>query len=173
MVADFISNIDHRVETEEEPMSIETDLADALKTAMRARDTERLACIRQVRAKIQETLNAPDFQGRVDDALYQRVIGAYVKTLRKGIEELSQTGSQGEALRRKYSAEVAFLEPYLPQVKSEAETRALVEQAIAETGISDPKQLGRVIGHVMKKHRESVDPARVRAAAEALLKETP
>ena len=60
-------------------MSIEADLDSSLKQAMRDRDQSLLGCIRQVRAKIQEEVNAKGFSGRVDDALYQRVIGAYVK----------------------------------------------------------------------------------------------
>ena len=147
-------------------MTIETDLNQELKDAMRARDQALVACIRQVKSKMQETVNAKEFRGEVDDALYQRVIGSYVKSLQKGIAELEAAGSRGDELRRKYDAEITYLSKFLPELKSEAETRELVRAAIAQSGASDAKQLGKVIGMVVKEHKGQVDAALVREIAQ-------
>lgn len=147
-------------------MSIEQQLGEALKDAMRAKDKSLIACIRQVRSKVQEAVNAKGFSGEVDDALYQNTIGAYIKSLKKGIEELEAAGSRSEELRTSYAAEIAYLEQFLPQLKSEEETRELVRAAIAQGGVTDVKQVGKVMGLVMKEHKGEVDAGLVRALAE-------
>jgi uncharacterized protein YqeY len=150
-------------------MTIEQQLNEALKDAMRARDQALVACVRQVKSKLQEAVNAKGFKGDVDDALYQKVIGSYIKSLHKGIDELEAAGPRGDELRGKYAAEVAYLERFLPQLKDEAETREIVRAAIADAGISDAKEIGKVMGMVMKQHRGEVDAALVRKLAEEQL----
>ena len=150
-------------------MSIETQLDEALKAAMRSKDADRVACIRQVRAKVGEAKVAKGFDGKVDDALHQRIIGSYVKSLQKAGEELGAAGDRGEELRRKYAAEVAYLEQFLPKLLGEAETRELVVRAIAESGVDDLKQSGKVMGAIMKTHRQQVDAGLVRRLVEEAL----
>lgn len=147
-------------------MTIEAELTEALKDAMRAKDKDLIACIRQVKSKIQEAVNAKGFAGEIDDSLYQKTIGAYVKMLKKGIEELEAAGTRGDELRSKYAAEIAYLDKYLPQLKSEEETRELVKAAIAEGAVTDVKQVGKVMGLLMKNHKGEVDADLVRTLAE-------
>jgi uncharacterized protein YqeY len=150
-------------------MTIEQQLNEALKDAMRARDQALVACVRQVKSKLQEAVNAKDFKGDVDDALYQKVIGSYIKSLNKGIEELEAAGTRGDELRSKYAAEVTYLERFLPRLKNEAETREIVRAAIAGAGISDAKEIGKLMGVVMKQHKGEVDATLVRKLAEEQL----
>lgn len=150
-------------------MSIEAKLDQDLKNAMRERSADLVACIRQLRSKVQEAMNAPDFKGPADDAFYQRVIGAYVKSLEKGIGELAAAGDRGRALCDKYAAEITYLRQYLPQLLGEEETRAIVAAAIAKLGAQGAKQAGAVVGAVMKEHKGQVDPAAVRRIAEQAL----
>ena len=150
--------------------SIETRLADELKQSMRQRDSARVACIRQVRSKVQEAVNAPGFSDEVDDAFYQKIIASYVKQLRRGIEELGNAGGErGEALKQSYGAEITYLEQYLPRLLDEAATRAIVEETVAALGVSGTAQLGRVMGTIMKEHKGEVDPALVRKVLEDVL----
>jgi uncharacterized protein YqeY len=150
-------------------MNIEAQLSQALKDAMRARDQHLVACIRQVKAKMQERVNAKGFKGEVDDALYQQVIGSYIKSLKKGIEELEAAGERGAQLRAKYESEIVYLEGFLPAMKSEEETRDLVDKAIASLGISEAKEIGKLIGVIMKEHHGAVDATVVRRLAESAL----
>ena len=146
-------------------MSIAAKLDAELKDAMRARDQARLGCIRSVRAKVQEAVNAKGFTGEADDALYVKVIGSYVKSLQKAIDEMKGAG----AVADKYRAEIAYLQPYLPQALDEGATRALVQKTIADLGVTDAKQSGRVMGAIMKDHKDEVDAALVkRLVSEAL-----
>lgn len=142
-------------------MSIGARLAEDLKTAMKAKDAERVACIRQVRAKLQEAVNAKGFEGEINDALHLQVLTTYVKSLRKAIEEMEAAGEKSRELREKYGREVSYLETYLPKMLGEDETRALVEQTIARLGVDDPKRSGQVIGAIMKEHKGQVDPGLV------------
>src|SRR4051812_16310179 len=115
-------------------MSIEERLNEDLKTAMRAKEADRVACIRQLRSKVQEAVNAPDFKGPPDDALYQKTIVSYAKSLEKGIAELMQAGERSAPLRNKYSAEIAYLKQFLPQTMDAGATRQLVVAAIEKLG---------------------------------------
>jgi hypothetical protein len=150
-------------------VTIESRLNDDLKTAMKRKQADRVGCIRQVRSKIQEAANAKGFSGEVDDALHLKVIGSYVKSLQKGIEELQGGGDRGAELRDKYQAEIAYLEQFLPKLLDEAATRAIVEATIAELGISDSKQSGRVMGAVMKAHKGELDPGLTRKLVDEAL----
>jgi uncharacterized protein YqeY len=150
-------------------MTITERLAEALKDAMRARDSDRVACIRQVRSKLQEAMNAPDFEGEMSDDDAQKIIASYVKSLQKSIEELRAGGDKAQPLITKYQAEIGYLEGYLPQRLDEDATAALVDSALGELGITDAKQAGRAIGHIMKAHRSEVDAALVRKIVEARL----
>ncbi len=150
-------------------MTIESRLSDELKEGMRQKDTEKVACIRQVRAKVQEAMNAPDFQGPADDAFYQKIIAAYVKMLDKSLGDFAQAGERGQALVDKYQREITYLKAYLPQQLGEAETRALVQAAIEKVGATSRKQVGQVVGAVMKDHKGKVDPALCKQLAEQAL----
>ena len=72
-------------------------------------------------------------------------------------------------LRGKYQAEIDYLDVYMPKMLDEAATRALVEKAVAELGLSDPKMAGRVVGAVMKDNRGQVEPGLVKRLAEEVM----
>jgi len=149
--------------------AIETELNTRLKDAMRARNAPVLGVIRAIRAKITEARTAKGFSGEVDDALYLKVIGAYVKSMSKAAAEFEKAGEKGAERLAELKFEVDYLSEFLPEKLGEAETRALVEQAIAETGADSKKQLGRVMGVIMKSHRDQVDAGLVRSLIEASL----
>jgi uncharacterized protein YqeY len=147
-------------------MSIEEQLNADLKDQMRAKNADTVACIRQLKSKVQETVNAKGFSGPVDDALYQKVIASYVKSLEKGIGELQAAGERGAPLRAKYQAEIDYLGKYMPKLLGEAETLALVKKAIATAGATDPKQAGKVLGVLMKEHKGQIDAALAKSLVE-------
>jgi uncharacterized protein len=139
-------------------MSIESELETELKDAMRSGDKARRDVIRQVRSEVGVARTAPGFSGETGDDLYRSVIEAYVKKMSKSLDEYRGLGDQGAAMAARLAYEVDYLSRWIPSKLGEDETRALVDEAIRELGVEgDPKASGRVIGHVMKSHKDEVD----------------
>lgn len=132
-------------------------LQSHLVAALKGHDAERASCVRQVKAKLQETMNAPGFTGEATDELVSAVIGSYVKSLEKSIVELKAAGDKGLDLVDKYGGEIAYLRQFLPALMDGPATRSLVEKTLATLGVSDPKQAGRVMGAILKDNKGKVD----------------
>lgn len=154
------------------PMSIQQQLDDALKTAMRQKQSETVACIRQLKSKVQEAINQPQFKGPVDDALYQQIITSYAKSLEKGISEFTAAGARGENLVAQYKREIAYLSQYLPKLLDQDEVEALVHKTLEQMGVTDPKQAGRVLGALIKAHPNRIDPKMAKACIDRALEKT-
>lgn len=133
-------------------MSIKDELTQELKDAMRARDRDRLDVIRQINTDVSRVMTEPGHPAAADDELYLRVIGAYVKKMGKALEEFEKLGERGAEASVKLRFEVDYLSRWLPKALSEDEVAAIVDAAIAELGVTDPKAMGRVMGQVMKSH---------------------
>ena len=147
-------------------MSIQEELRQELKEAMKARDQRRLDVIRAIETEVKMARAEPGFSGEVDDDLYRTVIARYVKKMKKALAEYEGLGDQGREMAEKLRFEVEYLSRWLPQQLGPDETRKLVQQAIRELGVTNPKQVGRVIGHLMKSHRDVLDGKLVRRIAE-------
>jgi uncharacterized protein len=131
-------------------MSVRDELTQELKDAMKAGDRPRVNVIRQVQSEVSVAKSAPGFSGEIDDDLYLTTIASYVKKMTKAKREFEDAGERGKAQADKLGYEIEYLSRWLPETLGEDETRALVRAAIEELGASDPKMIGRVIGHVMK-----------------------
>jgi uncharacterized protein YqeY len=139
-------------------MSISEELAAELKDAMKTQDGRRRDVIRQVQTEVATARSAPDFEGEVDDAFYQKVIASYVKKMDKSREEYAGYGERGRAMAEKLAYEVEYLSRWLPSRLGEDETRALVRSAIVELGVAgDEKAAGRVTGHLIKTRGNDLD----------------
>jgi len=150
-------------------MALEEDLTSRLTQAIKGKDGRTADVIRMLKTRLQERRTAKDFAGRIDDALVLDVIGAYRKQLQKAIAEYEKLGERGadEAARLRFEQE--FCEGYLPKGMDEAAVRALVKERVASLGIADAKQVGRLIGDIMKTHKGQVDAADVKRTAEQML----
>jgi uncharacterized protein YqeY len=151
-------------------MAIEQDLTDALTRAIRERDQRTADVLRMLKTRLQERRTARGFSGTVDDALVQDVIGAYRKQLQKALAEYEKLGERGVAPAARLRFEIEVCERYLPKGLDAAALRGLVQERIRALGIADPKQVGRLVGDVMKTHKGLVDAADVKKVAEELLK---
>lgn len=144
-------------------MTIDVELQAELEDAMRTRDRARLDVIRQIRTEAKVRASAPGFTGALDDELYRDVMSSYVKKMAKAKEEYEGLGERGAAMAEKLGFEIAYLQRWLPRVRDPEETRRLVREAITELGVDDPRQAGRVIGHLMKIHPGELDGSLVSA----------
>ena len=114
---------------------------------MKAKDAARLSALRMLKAAV---MNKEVEKGRtLEDAEVQQVIASLVKQRRDSIEQFEKAGRTD--LVEKETGEVRILEHYLPPAVSQEEIDAAVAAAIAETGASSPKDMGKVMKAVMPK----------------------
>jgi len=136
-----------------------------LKDAMRAKDERRLSVLRMLKAAISNWELAQGRAAADEDVL--KLIGTQVKQRRDAAEQF-RAGARAE-LAEKEDAEAVMLAAYLPEQLSDDEVRAIVQEAVAATGASSAKDLGKVMGAVIGKTKGRADGATVqRLVKEAL-----
>src|SRR5262245_28264596 len=143
-------------------MSLETQINDLLKEAIRSKDMRTADCVRMIKTKHMERRTAAGFKGPLDDSLWLDVIAAYQKQLRKTREEYVAVGERGAAALPQIDFEIELCARFLPKLASDDEVRAAVRETIARLGVSDPKQAGRVMGEVMKANKGRFEAATVK-----------
>ena len=151
-------------------MALEQELTNRLTRAIKEKDARTADVVRMLKTRLQERRTAKGFSGQIDDALVLDVIGAYRKQLQKAIAEYEKVGERGAAHAAQLRFEQEFCEGYLPKGMDAAAARALVKERLAALGIADAKQVGRLVGDIMKTHKGQVEAGDVKRIAEELLK---
>lgn len=122
-------------------MSLSEQIVKDLTASMKAQDAQRTSTLRMVKAAM---MNRKIEKGsELDDEEMQKLLRSLVKQRRDSIEQYEKAGRQ--ELVDKEQAEIVVIETYLPQAASAAEIEAAVTAAIAETGASSIKDMGRVM----------------------------
>lgn len=133
-------------------MSLRQRIEDDIRTALKAGDKQRLSCLRMVKSKVQEKqVELRGTEGReaeLSDEDVTNVVSAYAKQRRDSIESYEQGGREDLAANER--AELEILTAYLPQQMSEDEVSTIVDDAVRESGASEPKDMGAVMKLVMK-----------------------
>jgi uncharacterized protein YqeY len=129
-----------------------------LKAAMLAKDAPRTTALRMIRAAFIEL--AKEGKGEVTD---DRCLDA-LRRLKKQREESIATYTQANRadLADAERGELAIIESLLPKLADEATTLQWVREAIAESGATGPKEMGKAMGALMKAHKADVDGALAR-----------
>lgn len=151
-------------------MALEQQLTEALTQAMRDKDTRTADVIRMLKTRLTERRTGKGFAGAIDDAVVTDVIGAYRKQLQKALAEYEKLGERGAAQAAQLRFEIAFCERFLPKGLDGAALRSLVQERVQSLAITDVKQVGRLVGDVMRTHKGQVDAGDVKRIAEELLK---
>lgn len=125
-------------------MSLRERITEDMKTAMRSGDKERLGHIRMLQAAIKQ--REVDERITLDDTQVMAVLEKMIKQRREAIAQF-EAGGRAD-LAAKEAAEITLLQTYLPEPLSSAELEALVAAAIAETGATTVKDMGKVMGLV-------------------------
>jgi hypothetical protein len=132
---------------------VETATAQ-MKDAMKAKDAARLAALRNIRAAFLTEMKK-DGSETLDDAVAIAVLRKLAKQRQESIDAFAQAGRPERVAEER--AELAVIEEFLPRLADEATTRRWVEEAIAASGAASPKELGKVMGALMKAHKGDVD----------------
>ena len=129
-------------------MALNEKIAADLTAAMKAKDAPRLSALRMLKAAVVNKGMVE--KGRdLNDAEVLQVVASLVKQRRDSVEQFAKAGRTD--LVDKETAEIAILEHYLPPAVSAEEIDAAVDAAIAETGASSAKDMGKVMKAVMPK----------------------
>ena len=128
-------------------MALIDDVSRGITEAMKSREQEVLGALRMLKSAL---TNKEIEKGRaLDPAESLQVVSTLVKQRRDSIEQFSKAG-RGD-LVEKETAEIAVLEEFLPPAASPEDIEAAVVAAIAETGATSPKDIGKVMKAVMPK----------------------
>jgi uncharacterized protein len=129
----------------------------ALKTAMLARDAATTSTLRMITAKLKDTDIAARPSGVT--AVPEEQIIAMLRGMAKSRRESVEFYRQGnrEELAAKEEAEIAVIERFLPQQMDAAATEAAIREAIAESGATGIKEMGKVMAVLRAKHAASMD----------------
>ncbi len=136
-------------------MTLQQQLMEDMKNAMKAKDMVKLNVIRFLRAEIK---NYEIDHGEQDDQGVQKIIATQVKQAKDAQAEFAKGGRQD--LVDEEAAKIQVLESYLPAQLSDDELDAIVTQVVSE---SEEQNMGKLISAVMAKVQGQADGARVAA----------
>jgi uncharacterized protein YqeY len=140
-------------------MSLKDRITDDMKSAMRAGEKDRLATIRLALAALKQ--REVDERIVLDDTQVLAVIEKMIKQRREAITQF-EAGGRAD-LVAKETAEIVVLQTYLPAQMSDAEIDAVIAEAIASTGATSIKDMGKVMGAVKAKAQGKADMGAVSA----------
>lgn len=143
-------------------MTIIEKINDGIKEAMRNKDQLRLDTLRMLKSKVL----AADARSNLSDAEVSKLFKTYFGNLQEALEQ-AQTANRPEIVE-KLKGEMEIVQEFLPKGLSQEETKALVVQAIADSGAKTKKDLGLVMKSLMKL-QSSVDGKLAKDMASQLL----
>ena len=140
-------------------------IQEDLKTAVKAQDKPRVSVLRMV---LNALKNAElEEREELSDEKELAVIASYARRIKESIEEFRK--AERPDLVAKESAELAVVLSYLPEQMSDEEIRREAARVIADIGAVSPRDMGRVMGEMMKRFKGKVDGAAVNRVVSELL----
>ncbi|WP_428374863.1 GatB/YqeY domain-containing protein [Lichenicoccus sp.] len=150
-------------------MTLRARFTDDTKLAMKAGDTARVSTLRMILARVKDLDIAARPKG-VEQISDDEIVPALRNMVKQRSESASLylQGGRGE-LAAKEAAEIVIIEGYLPAPMDSAALQAAVESAVAETGASGLRDMGRVMAALKAAHGPALDMARAKALVQARL----
>jgi len=146
-------------------MTLKARITDDMKTAMKAKDAQRLGAVRLALAAIKQ--REVDERKDLSDAEVLAVLEKMIKQRRDSIQQY--TAGNRKDLADQEQFEIGVLSAYLPEPASEAEVDAVIAEAIAATGAKGVADMGKVMGQVKAKLAGRADMGQVSARVKARL----
>ncbi len=144
---------------------LKQQLSADMKQAMRDKDKPRLGVVRLALAAIKQ--REVDERTELDDAQVLAVLDKMVKQRRDAVRQYEEAGRQDLADQEAY--EISVLQTYLPEALSETELDALIDEAIAASGASSMKEMGKAMGILKPRVQGRADMGAVSAKLKARL----
>ena len=146
-------------------MSLKEQISNDMKTAMRAKDAERLGAIRLLMAAMKQ--KEVDERVELDDVAIVAIVDKLIKQRKDSIEAYEKAARADLADKEK--AEMAVLQAYLPARMSADEVAAAIKAIVASLGASGPGDMGKVMGAAKAQLAGKADMGQVSAAVKAAL----
>ncbi len=146
-------------------MALREQLNEDMKSALKAREPEKLGALRLLLAAVKQR----EFAERItlDDAAVVAVIEKMIKQRKDSISQYEKAQRQDLADKEKY--EISVIEAYMPKQLSPAEVEAIIADAVASTGAKSAADMGKVMGAVKPKLAGKADMGQVSALVKAKL----
>jgi hypothetical protein len=145
--------------------ALKDQIQDAMKTAMKSGDKERLAVIRLIMSAMKQV--EVDERTELDD---NRVLGILDKMVKQRRESISQFNAGGrEDLAAREQAEIDVISDFLPQALSDDEIEAIINKAISDSGATSMKDMGKVMGMIKPQITGRADMGAVSGKIKSLL----
>lgn len=148
-----------------EASPLKVKIQDEIKVAMRAKEKERLATLRQITAAIKQ-LEVDNRQDLSDDDVIV-VLTKMTKQRKDSLAQFEQAGREDLAVVER--SELAIIEEFLPTPLTEAELEAAIASAIAESGASSIKDMGAVMNVLRPQVQGRADMGAVSSLVKAVL----
>ena len=146
-------------------MTLKEQITEDMKSAMRAKEVERLGTIRLLLAAIKQ--REVDERITVDDAGIITIIEKLIKQRKDSIEQFQKAGRTD--LVEQESKELVILQAYMPPQLSTAEVQSAIQKVIADLGASGPQDMGKVIGALKAQLAGKADMGMVSGLVKAAL----
>ncbi len=146
-------------------MSLKERISNDVKDAMRAKDKARLGTLRLLQAAIKQ--REVDERIELDDAAVLAILEKQIKQRREAANQYTEAGRS--ELADAELAEIALIEPYLPEQLTDEEVEALITAAIEKTGASEMKDMGKLMGILKPQLQGKADMGQVSGRIKARL----
>lgn len=148
-------------------MSLFDQISNDIKTAMLARDKQRLEALRGIKKEFIEAKTAKGSDGELHDDVALKILAKMAKQRRESAQIYSEQNRPD--LAEPELAEAAVIESYLPQPMSDAELEEAIKAIIAEVGATSVKEMGKVMGVASKKLAGKADGKAISEKVKVLL----
>lgn len=148
-------------------MSLEQQVMDQMKDAMKSKDEATLRGLRAIKAEIIKAKTEPGAGGTVSADKEINLLQKMMKQRRDSLEIYQQQNRPD--LAQKEEEEMAVIQKFLPQQLSEDELKTEIQKIISETGAASPADMGKVMGMANKKLAGRADGKTIASVVKALL----
>ena len=143
------------------------DISEGIKEAMKAKDAVRRDTLRNVKKVFLEAKTAPGANDELSDADALKILQKLAKQGRESAEIFTQQGRAD--LAENELAQVRVLEAYLPKQLSEAELESALRAIITQLGVTEPREMGKVMGVATKQLAGKADGKAISAMVKKIL----
>lgn len=140
-------------------MTLKERITEDMKSAMRAKDKDRLKTIRLILAAVKQ--QEVDNQSEVDDTAILAILDKLVKQRRESIKQYDDAGRDDLSIIEQ--EEVKVIQDYLPEQLSQSEIDVLVKEAVSATGAESMRDMGKVMAYIKPKAQGRADMGAISA----------